>query len=132
MEYFHRGEIVSGYSCAQCHAQNSIEKQLSIISTPTILVVHIARFKGLQKIDYFVRFPATLTISYRVDDNEYETKYRITGMVIHKGNSIAQGHYFAYIRRGETWVKADDETVREVRWETARRKKAYLLFYEQM
>ena len=132
MEYFHRGEIVSGYSCAQCDAQNSIEKQLSIISTPTILVVHIARFKGLQKIDYFVRFPATLTISYRVDDNEYETKYRITGMVIHKGNSIAQGHYFAYIRRGETWVKADDETVREVRWETARRKKAYLLFYEQM
>ena len=132
MEYFHRGEIVSGYSCAQCDAQNSIEKQLSIISTPTILVVHLARFRGLQKIDNFVRFPATLSISYRIDGNAYETKYRITGLVIHKGNSIAQGHYVAYVRRGETWLKADDETVITVRWETVRRKKAYLLIYEQM
>ena len=128
MEHFHRGEVVSRYSCAQCDTQNSIDKQLSIISAPTILVVHLARFRSLQKIDNFVRFPAKLTISYRIDENEYDTKSRITGLVIHKGNSI-EGHYFAYVRRGETWLKADDETVIEARWETARRKNAYLLFY---
>ena len=55
--------------------------------------------------------------------------YRLTGVVCHKGSSITNGHYTAYVLAEEKWLKADDSTVQEVQYETVKRKEAYLLFY---
>ena len=79
-----------------------------------------------------VRFPQHASIKYNIDDNEYNKQYRIMGIVVHIGPSIAQGHYISYFRAGESWIKADDNTLTAVLWRTVRRKKAYMLFYEQV
>ena len=132
MNYFHQAGIIEGCTCSNCHSQNSTEKITTISALPKILVIHLSRFRGLQKINNFVRFPEQASIKYKIDDNEYNKQYRVVGVVVHIGASIAQGHYVCYVRAGEKWMKADDETVTAVRFKNVRRKKAYLLFYEQM
>ena len=92
----------------------------------------MARFRGLEKINDFVRFPEQASINYKIDNSEYNKQYRIMGMVVHIGSSIAQGHYVSFVRVGENWMRADDEIVTGIRFQNVRRKKAYILFYEQV
>ena len=132
MDHFHRETILSDYCCTQCGTQNSTEKKITTIALPRLLVIHLSRFRGLQKIDKYVRFPAQASIKYNIDGDEYYTQYRIMGIVVHIGSSIAGGHYVAYVRAVENWFKMNDHIVSAVRWQTVRRKKAYLLFYEQI
>ena len=131
MEHFHRETILDGYPCRQCHTPNSTLKKITIIALPRILVMHLSRFRGLQKIEKHVSFPAQASIKYNIDGNVYNTQYRLMGIVVHVGSSIAGGHYISYVRAGKNWFKTNDDTVSSVLWRTVRRKKAYMLFYEQ-
>ena len=133
LDDFVKPEIISGYKCGRCSSKNPTEKTLAILSTPKILVIQLKRFQGLQKIDDLVRFPSEhASIKYSIDGDEYNTQYRLMGIVVHIGASIQGGHYVSYVHAGENWFKMDDHIVSTVRWQTVRRKKAYMLFYEQI
>ena len=132
MDHYHQSGIIEGYTCTHCHSENSTNKKISIIALPRILVVHLSRFRGLAKINNYVRFPEHALIKYKIDNNEYKKQYRVNGIVVHIGPSIAQGHYVSYTRVGDNWIKANDETVTLIRFESVRRRKVYLLFYEEM
>ena len=58
--------------------------------------------------------------------------YRLTGVIIHRGETIAYGHYYAYVLVDGKWFMANDTIVTEVCWETVRTEEAYLLFYERL
>ena len=131
MHYFHRTENLSDSHCEHCNTHNS-KKKLSIITLPRILVIHLSRFRGLQKINKHVRFDAQVSIKHNIDNNEYNTQYQLTGIVVHIGPSIQVGHYVSYVRAGEMWFKMNDDRVRTVSWLTVQRQKAYLLFFEQI
>ena len=132
MHHSHQTENLYESHCEYCNTYTDSKKKLSIITLPRILVIHLSRFRGLQKIHEYVRFNAQVSIKYNIDGSEYNNQYRIMGIVVHLGSSIASGHYIAYIRAGEKWFKMNDDTVSAVCWRTVRRKKAYLLFYEQI
>jgi ubiquitin C-terminal hydrolase len=72
------------------------------------------------------------SIKYNIQNNDYNTQYQLTCIVVHIGASIAVGHYVAYIRAGELWFKMNDSKVKTVTWSTVKRQKAYLLFFEQI
>ena len=122
-------EIISGYNCDRCSTQTPTEKTLDIISTPKVLLLQLKRFQGLQKIEDFVRFPSKLRLKFACVGNGEHQLYRLTGVVCHRGLSITHGHYIAYVLAEEKWLKADDTTIREVRYETVKREEVYLLFY---
>ena len=132
MDHYHQAGIIEDSLCSQCNLVNSTEKIISISELPRILVLHLSRFRGLAKMNNFVRFPEHASIKYKIDDHEYTKQYRLMSIVVHIGPSIAQGHYVSYFRAGESWIKASDSTVTAVLWRTVRRKKAYMLFYEQL
>ena len=132
MDHFHRATVLYDYRCRQCDTQNSTEKKISIIALPRVLVIHLSRFRGLQKIDKYVRFPAQVSIRYNSDGNENNTQYRIISIVVHTGASIEGGHYIAYVCAGAKWFKMNDDIVSAVSWSTVREQKAYLLFFEQI
>ena len=67
-----------------------------------------------------------------IDNNGYNTHYRVMGIVIHKGASISGGHYISYVRAEDTWFKTNDDKVTKVQWRTVCKKKAYMLFYERI
>jgi ubiquitin C-terminal hydrolase len=41
--------------------------------------------------------------------------YHLRAVLVHKGRSKDYGHYYAFVKRGETWYKANDDQMSEVR-----------------
>ena len=87
---------------------------------------------GLNKIDTFVELTTHMPTEYFGDGNGPQYSYRLTGMIVHKGRSIASGHYIAYVIIDGSWYEATDRTVTEVSWQTMRKLQAYMLFYERL
>ena len=129
LDGFVRSEFITGYNCTHCGVQDITEKKLDILSTPKILVLGLKRFKGVRKLSDFVEFPLQLSLKYVNVGNEQHQLYRITGVVVHKGPSIAAGHYISYVYSEGIWLEINDSSVREVEWEMMRNLGVYLLFY---
>ena len=129
LDGFVRPEFIAGFTCNDCGVQDISEKKLDILRTPQILVLGLKRFKGLQKLNDFVEFPFELAVKYASVGNDQHQLYRITGVVVHKGPSIAAGHYISYVYSEGMWLETNDSCVREVSWETVKTMRVYLLFY---
>ena len=118
------------HRCSQCNFVGETDTKLDIIEAPQVLVLHLSRFTGvLGKIHTFVEFTAKLTIAYIRDDNGQPIKYRLTGMIRHTGESIASGHYIAYLRINGNWYEANDSVMKQVSWQEVRSLQAYMMFY---
>ena len=97
-------------------------KKLEILNSPQVLVIHISRFdSGLQKIDAFVKFPTELTTEYIRSGNGQVLTYRLRGLIVHQGPSIAEGHYIAYVLI---------PNITRVTRQRLSRLKAYILVYQ--
>ena len=92
-------------------------------------MLQLKRFSGLQKIDDLVKFPTQLQLKVVGAGSERHHCYRITGVVFHRGSTIASGHYISYVNAEGKWLEANDSSIREVSWEMVRNIKVYLLFY---
>ena len=125
-------EIISGYHCTHCATHRPAEKKLDILSTPKVLVLQLKRFSGLRKIGDLVNFPTQLRLKFVVAGSERHHSYRITGVVFHRGSTIASGHYISYVNVEGKWLEADDSSIREVSWEMVKNMKVYLLFYVRL
>ena len=132
MDHYHQAGIIKGCTCSYCDSENSTKKKISIIALPRILVIHLSRFRGLSKINNYVRFPEQASIKYKIGNKGHNKQYLLMGIIVHLGPSISQGHYVSYFRAGGNWMKANDETVSAIRFQSVRRKKAYILFYEEI
>ena len=106
-------------------------KQLDIVNSPQVLVIHISRFNsGLQKIDAFVKFPTELTTEHIRSGNGHPLTYRLRGLIVNKGSSIATGHYVPYILMNGIWYKADDSKITRVTRQIVSSLKVYILVYQ--
>ena len=63
---------------------------------------------------------------------------RLFAIVVHLGGSSFSGHYYAFVRVGNTWYKVtlliiqmDDSYVSKCSPESVMNQQAYLLFYER-
>ena len=86
---------------------------------------------GIVKIKTLVEFTTELSTLCIRDTNGEQINYRLTGMIRHRGYSIAAGHFIAYVLIDGGWYEANDESMGLVSWPTVRSLEAYLLFYER-
>ena len=94
-------------------------------------MIHLSRFdNGLQKIDAFVKFPTELTLEHIRSGNGHPLTYRLRGVIVHKGSSIAGGHYVAFILMHGLWYKADDSRMTRVSRQIVSSLKVYILVYQ--
>jgi ubiquitin carboxyl-terminal hydrolase 22/27/51 len=136
-------EILSpdAYNCHGCGVPRSASKRLRIKKLPAILCVHVKRFgmkiinniameeKYMGKIDYPLQLNmAPFTTNPDAKDKEKFT-YDLETVVVHQGEHIQNGHYFAFCRQGGKWFRFDDEIVSATTTEDVLRQEAYLLFY---
>ena len=127
--YFQR-EIIDLATCPHCQVVGRTVKNLIIINTPQVLAIHLPRFHaGLDKIDTFVEFHTDFGTHYITDENGQQVTYRLTGLILHTGISIAAGHYLSYFLVDGKWYKADDSETCEVSWQEVRQLRIYILFY---
>ena len=85
----------------------------------------------IEKIHTIEEFTTELSIAYIRDDNGQPMKYRLTGMIRHTGDSIASGHYIAYLLIDGNWYEANDIVMKQVSWQTVRSLQAYMMLYQR-
>ena len=129
--------------CEKCKQHTRANFRLSIKELPTILIVHLKRFKKAShgshiKITDAVDFPvdelklADLTTDPYLPQNQ--CSYSLFGVVNHSG-SVNYGHYTSIVinrTSPEQWVDCDDETTSTLNSDPHFYKnRAYILFYKR-
>ena len=133
MDTYFGVETLGEHPCSQCSFVGGTERKLSIINAPQLLVIHLGRFTNqFSKIHTFVGFTTELRSAHIKDGNGQQMTYSLTGFIRHTGETIAAGHYIAYVQISGKWYEANDSHIRELSWETVRTLQAYLLFYERI
>ena len=86
-------EIIHQASCPQCGVVGLTVKSLNIMNAPQVLIIHLSRFHGgFDKIETFVEFHTDFLTPYITGENGQPVTYRLTGLILHSGISIAAGH----------------------------------------
>lgn len=98
---------------------------------PDFLVIQYLRYLGLEKDDRAVSLGFDPSKPFKLNKKSRD-KYRVSGVVIHKGETPSSGHYIAYTERNGKWFLCDDSQVREVAIEEVEFKKAYLLSFKKV
>ena len=133
MDKYFQTEIIPQASCPHCEVVGRTVKNLNIINAPQVLVIHLPRFHGgFDKIDTFVEFYTDFETHYITDENGQQVTYQLTGLIFHRGFSIAAGHYMSYFLVDGNWIKANDTEMTEVSWQEVRQLKVYILFYQRL
>ena len=131
MDTYFNFERLTEHPCSRCGFVRGTGKKLDIIRSPQVLLIHISRFdSALEKIDNFVNFTSELTTEYFISGDGQILTYKLRGLIIHLGTSIANGHYVAYVLNQGIWYKADDKEIMQVTWQRVSRVKAYILVYQ--
>lgn len=148
LETFSKEELLNGhnkYNCDVCKKGTTAKKQYFIWEPPSVLIIHLKRFKNehihgdryiQKKTNSLVKFPLS---GLKLDKNYSEIHkkdfvYDLRGVSEHMGSCFG-GHYIAHCKNyiNNKWYEFDDSTVRyvpdaDIEGELIS-KNAYMLFY---
>ncbi|XP_037412044.1 ubiquitin carboxyl-terminal hydrolase 2-like [Triticum dicoccoides] len=132
-----QNEQKDGNGCA-------IQTQL-INKLPPVLIIPFKRYRNdLSKLRGHVSFKEILHLGPFMDPSSEEkdnSRYRLVGVIEHRGDNLHTGHYVAYVRGAglkhrssgsSSWICADDRNIKEISIEQVVRCEAYILFYERI
>eukprot|EP00262_Sarcandra_glabra_P008823 TRINITY_DN2264_c0_g1_i1.p1 TRINITY_DN2264_c0_g1~~TRINITY_DN2264_c0_g1_i1.p1 ORF type:complete len:372 (-),score=61.15 TRINITY_DN2264_c0_g1_i1:207-1322(-) len=110
------------FFCDKCCSLQEAQKRMKIKKPPSILVIHLKRFKYIEqlgrykKLSYRVVFPLELKLNHTMDGADIE--YSLFAVVVHVGSGPNHGHYVSLVKSHNHWLFFDDENV-EIIDETA-------------
>lgn len=108
--------------CEICTSRQSSKKILQVTTCPTLLVLHLKRFVGMQKNDATINIEKKLTVGGK--------HYKLTALCNHSG-TVMGGHYTATcLRKDELWVVCNDANIRKILELPLSTSVPYILFYE--
>ena len=108
--------------CPLCSKMSEVDKQISFVRLPKILVVQLVRFSSnFCKNSSFVKF----TFDYSFHDSDY----KLVAVINHLG-SAHSGHYTSSVRIRNKWFNINDDCVTNGVEEDIISKDAYILIYE--
>ena len=119
------------FQCDSCSGLHEAHKRLLIRTAPSVLAIHLKRFKyvesvgRLQKLNHRVVFSRELKLPNLSDDStSVDDLYCLFAVVVHIGSGPNHGHYVCFARTSgykatgggatERWVMFDDETVQDM------------------
>ncbi|EPZ31431.1 cysteine proteinase [Rozella allomycis CSF55] len=135
LETFFSSEIIdksANYVCSQCTKAQMIEKKMSVITHPQILVI--------RKLNTQIVLPELLNINalgadvpeQQSDQNhcsKLDLSYELFAICNHNG-TLSNGHYYANVKLNEKWYIVNDKDSKLGKPALVS-KEAYLLFYEK-
>lgn len=121
------------YHCSRCMQKVCATKRFDIIKAPNALVLVLKRFNGSGKSNKFIEYPAALNLKQYMRNAPEDVNYRLTGVLVHAGDSCRSGHYFAFVKTPNgVWKRKDDGRQKLVSAKVAMSQKAYILFYTRV
>jgi ubiquitin carboxyl-terminal hydrolase 4/11/15 len=126
--------------CSTCREHVQASKRIEIFRAPPILILHLKRFKikksifsqqTSERIDTLVDYPLeNLDLSGFVREKSVEPIYDLYAVSNHIGNS-GFGHYTAYARNNNSWLRFDDSDVTKMSPLEVCSSAGYVLFYKR-
>ena len=121
IDQFEDFEFMKNIECETCKEKREVIKNLEVETTPDILVVHLKRFIGLQKLMVNIEIEKTIQLN---DDT-----YVLYAMCNHMGGT-AGGHYTAACRKQNgNWILCNDDYISDVFSLPNKSNTPYVLFY---
>ena len=118
-----------GWSCERCPEGASATKQFRMTTEPSLLIIHLKRFKKTTTRTFKCNNPVMIPLKL-----VFSAQYNLIGIARHHGVSVASGHYTAEVAdsEGKGWWRCDDRSVYKAGRECDRESRdAYILFYEK-
>ena len=125
--------------CPKCKDHKQATLQSSLQETPTLLIVHLKRFrKGrafYTKNSEYVDCPLNdLDLANYTRDNSEtsNSKYDLYAVINHYGDT-GGGHYTAFVKEKDSgkWFEFDDSDVSQIKSQADLLSNAYVLFYRK-
>ncbi|ORZ40542.1 hypothetical protein BCR44DRAFT_294472 [Catenaria anguillulae PL171] len=132
LAHYVQGESLSGdnkYRCSTCNNLVDAVKSTHVGTLPTNLIFHLKRFEFDMEFFHRIKINDRFEFPPTIDMRPYltpagraatpgsaadpgETKYDLTGVLVHMGTSES-GHYYSFIRDAETleWFQFNDTIV---------------------
>lgn len=108
--------------CDSCRCRQPSKKILSIKECPTLIVLHLKRFHGMNKINTALHIEKKITVN--------NNPYKLTCLCNHSGTMYG-GHYTSTcLRKDETWVVCNDNHINNIQDLPISTSVPYILFYE--
>ncbi|KFP17118.1 Ubiquitin carboxyl-terminal hydrolase 42, partial [Egretta garzetta] len=133
LKAFVEPELLDAFKCSKYNEMAAASKGFTVHGAPVVLTVFLKRcddFTG-RKITQLVKYPENLDLRpYTSQAAGEPLLYALYAVLVHRGDSCREGHYFCYTKASNgRWYKMDDESVHGCRIGTVLRQQAYLLFY---
>lgn len=129
-----RDSQISNYICGSCHKIGNCSDSRKIMNLPKYLIIHLSRnevkyddfgdptyLKNSTPVTFDFDINLTqinniLSDATREDLSRNPLKYSLTAVIVHGGESVNSGHYWAYtksmeIQDKDVWYLYDDENV---------------------
>lgn len=118
-------EVLEDYiDCENCKVKKQSTKGITIETPPVVLVVHLKRFQGIEKI----HTPVDLTNNVLIGDVEYQ----LYATCNHSGGPMG-GHYTACCKkRDSSWVVCNDMNVNPISVIPDSSDRPYVLFFNKV
>ena len=117
-------ELQDKIDCDLCKQRQLSKKILKVADNPTVLVVHLKRFNGMQKNN------ASIKIEKKIEVNQ--KSYKLIALCNHSG-TMNGGHYTASCRRrDELWIVANDNNISNIQDLPKSSSVPYILFYQSI
>lgn len=109
------------FQCDSCCTLQEAHKRMRIKKLPTILALHLKRFKYMEqynrhiKVSHRVVFPLELRLFNTSDDAvNPDRMYDLVAVVIHCGSGPNRGHYISIVKSCGFWLIFDDDIVDKI------------------
>ena len=114
-------ELSDAIQCDTCKQKRKSTKCINIVKAPPLLVIHLKRFQGFNKINTPVKLSKEITLLGKT--------YRLNSLCNHSGG-INGGHYTAACRKRDgSWIMCNDDFVSEINSLPNESSLPYVLFY---
>ncbi|MDR0740819.1 MAG: ubiquitin carboxyl-terminal hydrolase [Puniceicoccales bacterium] len=113
-QIYNRSENIEKWELVEKGIEIAAERSQKITKIPEYMLFQICRFSGLgNKLFNRFDFPFEMDLKpYCIDDIGDKTMMGLCGIIVHRGENIYGGHYYAIIRNGRgEWVKFDDNLI---------------------
>ncbi len=115
-------ELQDKIDCDNCKVRQFSQKILHVVDNPTLLVIHLKRFNGMQKNN------ASIKIEKKIEVNN--DQYKLIALCNHSG-TMNGGHYTASCRRrDELWIVCNDNNISNIQDLPNSTSVPYILFYQ--
>lgn len=121
---FSESETLCGdnkFKCDVCCSYQEAQKRMRVKKSPTILALHLKRFKYMEhinrhvKVSHRVVFPLEMRLVIVSDDVQNPDRlYDLFAFVVHCGSGPNRGHYISIVKSHGFWLMFDDDVVDKI------------------